>query len=52
MIRVKIIKPGSKYKLGEIVFVSPNEAHGLIDSGYGIKTKDMTASDYKTRKKR
>lgn len=47
MTRVKIVKPHKQYKVGEIVYVSPNEAFGLIDSGVGIKTKDMTAMDYK-----
>lgn len=49
MIRVKIIKPHKKYNVGETVYVTPNEAHDLIDSGFGEKTKDMTATDYKTR---
>lgn len=48
MIRIKIIKPHKKYKVGETVYVTPNEAHGLLDGGYGEKTKDMTASDYRT----
>lgn len=48
MIRVKIIKPHKQYKVGETVYVTPNVAHGLIDSGYGEKTKDMTATDYRT----
>lgn len=48
MIRVKIIKPHKKYNVGETVYVTPNEAHGLIDSGFAEKTKDMTATDYRT----
>lgn len=47
MFRVKIIRPGSKYKVGDIVYVSRNEAFGLLDSGYGVKSKDMVAEDYK-----
>ena len=49
MQRVKIIKPGSKYKMGEIVYVSNNEAFGLIDSGFAIKTKDLTPVDYNVK---
>lgn len=48
MIRVKIIKPHKKYNVGETVYVTPNEAHGLLDGGYAEKTKDMTATDYRT----
>lgn len=47
MIRVKIIKPGSKYQVGDILYISRNEAFGLMDSGFAIKTKDMTQMDYK-----
>lgn len=50
MIRIKIIKPTNKYKVGDTVYVSPNEAHGLIDSGAGSKTKDMTQADHQTKK--
>lgn len=52
MIRLKIVKPHKKYKVGEVIYVSPNEAFGLLDSGYAEKTKDMTATDYKIRKKK
>lgn len=48
MIRLKIVKPHKKYKVGETVYVTPNEAHGLLDGGYANKTKDMTATDYRT----
>lgn len=50
-IRIKIIKPHHKYAVGETVYVSPNEAHGLLDSGVGIKSKDMVVTDYKVTKK-
>lgn len=50
MIRIKIIKPHKKYKVGETVYVTPNEAHGLIDSGFGVKAKDMVATDYRAEK--
>lgn len=52
MVRVKIIKPHKKYQVGDILFLSRNEAFGLIDSGFAQQSKDMTAVDYKTRKKR
>lgn len=48
MIRIKIIKSHKQYKVGETVYVTPNIAHDLIDGGYGEKTKDMTATDYRT----
>ncbi len=50
MVRIKIVKPHKKYNVGETVYVTPNEAHGLIDGGYGVKTKDMVATDYNTEK--
>lgn len=46
--RVKILKDTFHYKKGEIVEVSKNEAFGLIDSGSGILTKEMTVNDYQT----
>lgn len=53
MIRIKIVKPHKKYKVGDVVMVSKNEAHGLLDSGVGIKTKDMTPEvDYTTKRKK
>lgn len=51
MIRLKITKPHKKYAIGEVVYVTPNEAHGLLDGGFATYTKDMTVTDYKTRKK-
>lgn len=48
--RVKIIKQTKGYSPGQIVDVSKNEAFGLIDSGYGVISKDMTAQDYKITK--
>lgn len=47
--RIKIIKPHRKYKVGDTVDVSPNEAHGLLDSQVGMLSKDMVATDYTTR---
>lgn len=52
MRRIKIIKPHKQYKVGETVYVTPNEAHDLIDGGFGEKTKDMVHSDYTIRKKK
>lgn len=46
MVRVKIIKGHKKYSVGETVEVTRNEAHGLIDSGIAMLSKDMTAGDY------
>lgn len=48
MIRLKIIKPHKKYNVGETVYVTPNEAHGLLDGGFAERTKDMTATDFRT----
>lgn len=48
MIRLKITKPHKKYNVGETVYVTPNEAHGLLDGGFAERTKDMTATDYRT----
>lgn len=49
MIRLKIIKPHKKYALGQTVYVTPNEAHGLLDGGFAVHTKDMTQTDMKTK---
>lgn len=47
--RIKIIKPHRKYKVGDTVDVSNNEAFGLLDSGIGIKTKDIVQTDIKVK---
>lgn len=52
MLRVKIVKAHKNYRVGDIVSVTRNEAHGLIDSGFAIMSKDMTAVDYRTNKVR
>ena len=52
VLRVKIIKATNKYYKGEIVEVSKNVAFGLIDSGIGIISKDMTSYEVKTRVKK
>jgi len=49
MRRIKIIKDYKQYKKGQTVMVTPNIAHGLIDSGVAQLTKDMTPTDYKTK---
>lgn len=51
MVRVKIIKSHKRYKTGETLYLTNNEAFDLIDGGFAIQTKDMTSTDYKTRKK-
>lgn len=48
MVRIKIIKPHKKYSVGDTVYVTPNEAHGLIDGGFATRTKDMVATDFRT----
>lgn len=48
--RVRIIKDHPKYSKGQIIEATKNEAFGLIDSGYAIIDKQMTARDYQTRK--
>lgn len=45
--RIKIIKKHRKYSVGSVVEVSKNEAFGLLDSGVGVISKDMTPDDYK-----
>ena len=47
MPRVRIIKSQRGYRQGDIVEVSKNVAFGLIDSGVGVISKDMTEQDYK-----
>jgi hypothetical protein len=46
MIRVKFLRNHKEHKEGDTVFLSPNEAFGLIDSGVAIVSKDMVANDY------
>jgi len=49
MRRVKIVKDYKDYKAGQTVEVTPNIAHGLIELGVAKITKDMVASDYRTK---
>lgn len=50
MLRVKIVKAHKKYAMGQVVEVTRNEAHGLLDGGYAVMSKDMTQMDYSTNK--
>lgn len=45
--RVKIIKNHKNYRAGEIVEVTKNVAFGLMDSGIGILSKDISESETK-----
>jgi hypothetical protein len=52
MLRVKIIAPHKKYRVGQTVELSNNEAFGLIDSGVASVTKDMVSTnDYRIKKR-
>ena len=39
--RIRITKKHRKYAVGQTVDVSPNEAFGLLDGGFGVQTKDI-----------
>lgn len=52
IMRIKLIKNHKQYKKNEIIEVSPNEGFGLIDSGVGKVTKDMTEGDYKIKRRK
>jgi len=45
--RIKLVKDNKLGKKGEVIEVSKNVAFGLIDSGSGIVSKDMTNQDLK-----
>lgn len=47
MQRVKLLKDCKQGKTNDVLVLDNNEAHGLIDAGYAILTKDMRISDYK-----
>ena len=49
MIRIKLLKDYQSHRSGSILVVDNNEAFGLIDSGKAIVSKDMTATDYKSK---
>lgn len=46
MVRVKMIKDYHEFRKGETVTVTRNDAHTLIDGGYGLLTKDLVAGEY------
>lgn len=46
--RVRITKDG-KYRKGQILDVSKNEAFGLIDSGFAVLSKDVTQKEIRTK---
>lgn len=41
-----MLKDFKEKRKNQVCEVSPNEAFGLIDSGYASVTKDMTSDDY------
>lgn len=49
MVRVRIIKNSKEYKSGEIEEVTPNIAHGLIEAGVAILSKDVQDFEIKTK---
>lgn len=49
-IRVKILRDYKDFRKGQTLYLSPNEAFGLIDSGRAEVTKDMTEFDYHVKK--
>lgn len=50
MVRVKIIKPHKRYKIGETLYLTNNEAFHLLDGGFAIQSKDLTPTDYRTNR--
>lgn len=50
--RIRITKQTTKYKRGEVVDVSKNEAFGLIDSGHGIISKDINETETTVKKRK
>lgn len=49
--RIRITTDHKQYRKGDIVEVTPNVGFGLIDSGIGILSKEMTATDIRKKKK-
>lgn len=47
MIRLRITEPYKEYKTGDIIEVTPNIAHGLLELGVAVKSKEMSRVDYK-----
>lgn len=52
MVRVRIVKDHKSYKRGETIEVSPNVAHGLIDGGVALLSKDVTSTEVNTKQAR
>lgn len=50
MRRVRITTNYKKYKAGDVIEVSNNEAFGLIDRGVAVIAKDIVVQDYKVKK--
>lgn len=48
--RVRILRDHKQYKEGEVTEVTPNIAHGLIELGVAMISKDMTPKDYRTNR--
>lgn len=48
--RVRITTTTKQYKAGQIVEVSPNVGFGLIDSGVGEVSKEITEADTPKKK--
>jgi quercetin dioxygenase-like cupin family protein len=49
MPKVKLLQDYKSHKQGEIITLTPNEAHGLIDDGKAEIVKLITRSDYKVK---
>lgn len=49
--RIRITKNHKEYKTGQIVEVSPNVAFGLLDSGVGVVSKEITEHDTATKRR-
>jgi len=50
MVRIKIVKDFDMHRVGQVKQVTPNEAHGLIDRGVAILSKDITAPEIVIKK--
>lgn len=47
--RIKFIKSVGQYRQGQVAYVTPNEAHGFIDAGFAVISKDMVEGDMRTK---
>lgn len=48
--RIKLIKDYKEHKKGDVIDVSKNVGFGLIDSGVGIVSREITDREIKTKK--